>query len=88
MYRIHVDQVYNCRPKKGERKSKDGRLVKCLQFIGDTIEEAKAEARSCFAASEKIAPGYAAILEVRVYTNADWIRNCLTAVPIKVSTTI
>jgi hypothetical protein len=85
MYLIQIDQVFGCRAKKGERKTKEGNLIKCINFIAPTIAEAKTEAKECIAAGEKIAPGYSAVLEVRIYRHVDWKRDCLKAVPIEVS---
>ena len=82
-YRLEVDVAYNCRPKKGERRAKDGsgRLVKCSIFFGADLRDCMAQAVENRTAGETMAPGYSAVIDVRGYDNATFKVDPLKAVP-------
>lgn len=80
MIRVEVDTAFNCRPKKGESRAKDGtgRLVKTSIITAGTIEEALADLAEVKKRSAEIAPGYAEIIGVRAYDReafSAWVRN-------------
>lgn len=82
-YRLEIDIAYNCRPKKGERRAKDGtgRMVKCQIIFGDDLADCLKEARVGRKSAEKIAPGYTEVIEVRGYDKAKYEIDPLKAVP-------
>lgn len=82
-YRLEVDFAFNCRPKKGERRSKDGtgRLVKCSIYFGADLRDCMAQAADNRNAGQKIAPGYSEVIDVRGYDNAAYKADPLKAVP-------
>lgn len=84
MIRLEVDVAFNCRPKKGERRAKDGsgRLVKCTIYFGATLDACLKEARNAAKAGEKIAPGYSKVIEVRAFDNAAFSADPLNCKPI------
>jgi hypothetical protein len=81
--RLEVDIAFNCRPKKGERRAKDGtgRLVKCSIYFGASIAECLGEARSARKAADKHAPGYSEVIAVRAYDREAFSADPLKAVP-------
>lgn len=70
--RLIVDIAYNCRPKRGERRAKDGtgRLVQSVQHFGATLAQCAADARESRAASERVAPGYSEVIGWSAYDDA------------------
>lgn len=80
--RLFVDVAFNCRAKKGDRKLKDGRLVKAEIYFGATVKECLAEARKTFKAGEKMAPGYAEVVKVHAYKEAEFRAAPSTTDPI------
>lgn len=84
MIRFEVDTAFNCRPKKGERRAKDGtgRLVKCSILFGDSIDECIAEAVASAKAGARLAPGYSEIIAVRAYDDAAFRADPLNCKPI------
>lgn len=83
MIRLEVDTAFNCRPKKGERRAKDGtgRLVKSTLYFGRTLEECLADARTTADAGEAINPGYAEVIEVRAFDKDTFDADPLAAEP-------
>lgn len=86
--RLEVDVVFNCRPKKGERRAKDGtgRLLKCQISHGDDLTGLLLDAALNRAASEEMAPGYSEVVAIRAYDNAEFHRDPLKAVPFHAAT--
>lgn len=80
-YRLEVDKAFGCRPKRGEARHKDGRLLKCSIYFGRTLAECLQDARAAAEAGARIAPGYAEIVAVRSYARASYELDPLRAVP-------
>ena len=77
-FRLEIDIAFNVRPKKGERRAKDGtgRMVKASIYLG-TEAECFADARAARVAAEKDCPGYSEVIAVRGYDRATfdaWVR--------------
>ncbi|SCM79927.1 hypothetical protein KL86PLE_90712 [uncultured Pleomorphomonas sp.] len=68
--RLEIAVAYNCRPKKGESRHTDGRLLKTSIIFGESLDELLAEGRAGREAAEKFAPGYTEVISVRAYDKA------------------
>ena len=91
MIRLEIDTAFACRPRKGERRAKDGsgRLVKCDIFYGDNLDEMLAEARKSRANSDRFCrPGYAEVIGIRAYDDAAFRINPLKATPFYSATSL
>lgn len=77
-YRLEVDIAYNCRPNKRERRTKDGRLLKCLIYRGATFEECLSDARKTQAVGT---PGYSEVIAVRGYDDDTFRADPLNCEP-------
>ncbi len=80
--RMEVDIAFNCRPKRGERRAKDGsgRLVKASLYFGEE-GACIADARKAREAGARIAPGYSETVETRFYDAVAFKADPLRAKP-------